>query len=69
MESTEIMDQPLVSVVIPVFNAERYIRECLDSVIGSTLKEIEIICIDDGSTDNSLTIVKEYEKKIQESEC
>lgn len=63
MESTEIMDQPLVSVVIPVFNAERYIRECLDSVIGSTLKEIEIICIDDGSTDNSLTIVKEYEKK------
>lgn len=69
MESTVIVDQPLISVLIPVFNAERFIRECLDSVIESTLKEIEIICIDDGSTDNSLAIIKEYEKKIQESKC
>ncbi len=54
---------PLISVIIPVFNAEKYIRKCLDSVTGSTLKDIEIICVDDGSTDGSLAILKEYESK------
>lgn len=49
-----------VSVVIPVFNTEKYIRECLNSVLGQTFKEIEIICINDGSTDNSLKIAEEY---------
>lgn len=52
-----------VSVIIPVYNAQKYLRECLDSVINQTLKEIEIICVDDGSTDDSLSILKEYEKK------
>lgn len=51
---------PKVSVIIPVYNVEKYLRQCLDSVIGQTLKEIEIICVDDGSTDNSLEILKEY---------
>ena len=54
---------PKVSVIIPVYNTENYLRECLDSVINQTLKEIEIICIDDGSTDSSLEILKEYAKK------
>ena len=54
---------PKVSVIIPVYNVEKYIGECLDSVINQTLKEIEIICVDDGSTDNSLNILKEYAKK------
>ncbi len=54
---------PKVSVIIPVYNVEEYLRECLDSVINQTLKEIEIICVDDGSTDNSLEILKEYAKK------
>ncbi len=54
---------PKVSVIIPVYNVEAYLRECLDSVINQTLKEIEIICVDDGSTDNSLEILKEYAKK------
>lgn len=49
-----------VSVIIPVYNAEKYLRECLDSVIGQTLQDIEIICVDDGSTDNSLLILQEY---------
>lgn len=54
---------PKVSVIIPVYNTEEYLRECLDSVINQTLKEIEIICVDDGSTDSSLEILKEYAKK------
>lgn len=54
---------PKVSVIIPVYNVEEYLRVCLDSVVNQTLKEIEIICIDDGSTDNSLEILKEYAQK------
>jgi len=52
-----------VSVIIPVYNVEKYLRECLDSVINQTLKDIEIICVNDGSTDNSLPILKEYAQK------
>ncbi len=52
-----------VTVVIPIYNAGEFLRPALDSVIDQTLKEIEIICIDDGSTDNSLEIIKEYQKK------
>ena len=54
---------PKVSVIIPVYNVEQYLRECLDSVVNQTLKEIEIICVDDGSTDSSLEILKEYAAK------
>ena len=54
---------PKVSVIIPVYNVEEYLRECLDSIVKQTLREIEIICVDDGSTDNSLEILKEYAKK------
>lgn len=52
-----------VSVIIPVYNVEAYLSRCLDSVINQTLKEIEIIIINDGSTDNSYKIIKDYEKK------
>ena len=52
-----------VSVVIPVYNVENYLEECLESIINQTLKDIEIICINDGSTDNSLNILNEYAKK------
>ena len=54
---------PLVSVIIPVYNVEKYLRECLDSVVNQTLKDIEIICVDDGSTDASLDILYEYREK------
>ena len=52
-----------VSVVLPVYNVEKYLEKCLDSVIGQTLKDIEIICVDDGSTDRSGEILEAYEKK------
>jgi len=54
---------PKISIIIPVFNVERYLSKCLDSIINQTLKDIEIICVNDASTDNSLAILKEYAKK------
>ncbi|MCL2807144.1 MAG: glycosyltransferase [Coriobacteriia bacterium] len=51
-----------VSVVMPVYNAERFLRECLNSVIGQTLKDIEIICVDDASSDKSPAILSVYAK-------
>ncbi len=53
----------LVSVVMPVYNAEKYLRPCLDSVVHQTLDNLEIICVDDGSTDSSLKILEEYAAK------
>ena len=52
-----------ISVIIPVYNTEIYLRQCLDSVINQTFKDIEIICVDDGSTDGSINILKEYSNK------
>ena len=52
-----------VSVIVPVYNVESYLEECLESLVNQTLKDIEIICINDASTDNSLQILKEYKKK------
>ena len=51
-----------VSIIIPVYNCEKYILECLDSVCGQTLHSIEVICVDDGSTDQSFFRIKEYSK-------
>lgn len=52
-----------VSVIVPVYNVEIYLRECLDSIINQSLTDIEIICVNDGSIDNSLGILEEYEEK------
>ena len=54
---------PKVSVIIPVYNVEKYVKQCIDSVINQTLKDIEIICVDDGSTDNCPQILDEYAKQ------
>ena len=51
-----------ISVIIPAYNVEAYIRQCIDSVIGQSLKEIEIIIIDDGSPDNCGVIIDDYAK-------
>ena len=54
---------PKVSVIIPVYNTEKFLRKCLDSVCNQTLQDIEIICINDCSTDGSLEILREYAGK------
>ena len=58
------MAPDLVSVVIPVYNSEEYLEECLNSVIGQTYEDIEIIAVDDGSEDSSLDILKKYSDKV-----
>ncbi|WP_297985060.1 glycosyltransferase [uncultured Campylobacter sp.] len=52
------MNDVKVSIIIPVYNVEKYLKECLDSVVNQTLKDIAIICVNDGSTDSSLEIFK-----------
>lgn len=54
---------PDISVIVPVYNVEQYLRCCLDSLCAQTLQDIEFICVNDGSTDSSLKILKEYQKK------
>ncbi len=55
--------KPKVSVVIPVYNTEKYLEQCLESVLNQTLQDIEVICVDDGSSDRSLDILREFEEK------
>ena len=52
------MGSPKVTVVVPIYNVEKYLRQCLDSIVNQTLKDIEIICVDDGSTDSSPQIIE-----------
>lgn len=52
-----------LSVIVPVYNVEKYLQQCLDSIINQTLKDMEIICVNDGSTDGSLAILEEYAQK------
>ena len=54
---------PKISVIIPVYNTEKYLEQCLESVINQTYKDLEIICVNDASTDNSFDVINEYSKK------
>ena len=51
---------PVISVVVPVYNVEKYLRQCISSLVNQTIENIEIICVNDGSTDNSLKILEQY---------
>lgn len=57
------MSTPKVSVVVPCYNVEKYLHQCLDSIVNQTLKELEIICVNDGSKDSTLSIIEEYAAK------
>ncbi|TKX30607.1 glycosyltransferase family 2 protein [Campylobacter estrildidarum] len=58
-----MIEIPKISIVIPSLNSIKYIHECIDSVLNQTLQDIEIICVDAGSTDGTLEVLREYEKK------
>ena len=55
------MDKPLISVILPVYNAERYIVDCINSILSQSFKNFEIVIIDDGSNDSSKEIIKNYD--------
>ena len=52
--------KPIISVCLPVYNGEKYIQECLDSILAQSFQNFELIIVDDGSTDHTLEIVKQY---------
>ena len=58
-----VKKQPKVSILVPCYNVEKYLPVCLDSICRQTLKDIEIICINDGSKDSTLDIIKRYAKQ------
>ncbi len=58
--SSAALSRPVVSIVVPVYNCEDHLRQCLDSLLGQTLSDFELICIDDGSTDSAPRILAEY---------
>lgn len=58
-----LMNQIMISIVIPVYNVEKYIEQCIDSILNQTYPYFELICVDDGSTDSSYEILKKYEKQ------
>ena len=59
----EDISRPLISIVVPVYNTEHYLEQCLSSLCSQTLQDIEIVCVDDGSTDRSTTIIKDFCKR------
>ena len=52
--------RPKISVIVPIYNAELYLEQCIESVLNQTLRDIELLLIDDGSTDNSFLICEKY---------
>ena len=54
-----------ISIIVPIYNSQEFLKTCIESILNQSLKEIEIICIDDASTDDSYRIVKNYQKKYE----
>ncbi|WP_304963038.1 glycosyltransferase family 2 protein, partial [Thomasclavelia cocleata] len=53
----------MISIIVPIYNVEKYLDKCLESIVNQTYKNIEIILVNNGSTDNSLTIAKQWKNK------
>lgn len=62
----ELLMEALVSIIVPIYNKEKYLKECLKSIETQSYSNIEILLIDDGSTDSSLLICEEHKKQIRE---
>lgn len=63
LEGAPMNNTPLISVIVPVFNAQRFLPKCIGSILNQSYKNLEVLLIDDGSTDKSLEICKKYEQK------
>ena len=61
------MPQKTVSIIVPCYNVERYLSRCLDSLVNQTLQNIEAICINDGSPDNCIDILRDYEQRYPDT--
>ena len=59
-------DDSMVSIIIPAYNVEKYLGKCIDSVIHQTFQNLEIICVNDGSRDSSLYIMREYANELKQ---
>ena len=55
----------MVSILVPVYNSEKYLRQCLGSIVNQTYKDLQVVIVDDGSIDNSLSICREYADKYE----
>ena len=62
-------DRPLVSILIPCYNSSRYVGQCIDSALDQTYSNVEIIIVDDGSTDGSQRVIKSYGSRIRAEFC
>ena len=63
------MSLPIISIIVPVYNTERYLSECLNSIIAQTYQNIEIVIVDDASTDNSCRIITEFQRRDDRIKC
>ena len=61
------MYQPLISIIVPIYKVEEYLNQCINSIVNQTYKNLEIILIDDGSTDNTLSLANNFAKNCKMS--
>lgn len=65
----KLIKSPKISIIVPVYNTEKYLRKCLDSLMNQTISDIEVVIVNDGSTDSSSRIINEYVEKYPEKIC
>ena len=68
MDTNILTEQPLVGIIVPIYNTEKYVERCLKSILNNTYSNIKVFCIDDGSKDESPAIVEKIAKNDNSSE-